>query len=120
MGRNGYLDRQRQRDFYIKRETQYLNERQCLDAMIVALHEMGFGKDRINKTLDAYVKYRREIADMFMNDRYDNKDKDMNYSKEKLDRAMRQFMGDDFPDFETRYGQIDIGKPMFDGGMFFK
>lgn len=99
------------------RIAQYTNERQCLDALIIALNEeFGFGKDRINRLLDAYIKARYEIADLFMDDRYVNKDKELNYAKEKSDRAFRQIMGEQYPSFEKRY-HFDIGKPMYEGGL---
>lgn len=120
MKRNSFLDRVQKVNAENMRTAQYINERQCLDAMIVALNEeFGFGKDRIRRVISAYVRNRKEIANMFMDDKKSNGDKMLNYSKEKLDRTLRQFMGEQFPPFEERYC-VDIGKPMFDGGVIYE
>ena len=51
-----------------------------------------------------------------MDDRYVNKDKDLTYSKVKLDNRLQSIMGADYPSHKTRY-TINIGKSMFDGGI---
>ena len=102
------------------RIAQYSNERQCLDAMILALNDgFGFGADRVAKFLDFYVQNRTDVARMFLDDRYKNGDKELTYSKEKCDRALRRIMGDSYPSFDERYN-VDIRKGMYDGGIVLK
>lgn len=99
------------------RTAQFSNERQSLDAIIIALNrEFGFGADRINRFIDAYIYERKAMADLFLRDRWVDKDKELTYSKEKSDRILREIMGQDYPAFGERY-TVDISKPMYDGGV---
>ena len=100
-----------------QRYAQFMNERQCLDTIIVTLNrEFGFGADRINRFIDAYAKEKRFFADMFMNDRYVDNDKELAYAKEKSDRLLRSIMGEDYPAWDERY-EVDITKLLFEGGI---
>lgn len=99
------------------RTAQFTNERQSLDAMIIALNrEFGFGADRINRFIDAYIRERCDVADLFLRDRWVDKDKELTYSKEKSDRILKEIMGQNYPSFGERY-TVDIRKSMFEGGV---
>ena len=96
---------------------QYVNERQSLDALIVAINdEFGFGAERINRLLARYIETRKEIADMFLDDRHKNNDKELTYSKAKMDKRLQSIMGPDYPEHDVRY-TVNIGKSMCDGGI---
>ena len=117
---NSFLVKVNERIKEESRIAQYCNERQCLDALIVSVNEeFGFGKERISRLIDAYIKSRKEIADMFLDDRHINGDKDLNYSKEKMDRTLKQIMGNDYPDFEKRY-HFNMNFAMYEGGLTVK
>ena len=85
--------------------------------MIVAINEeFGFGAERINRLISRYIEERKEIADMFLDDRHKNNDKELTYSKGKLDKRLQSIMGTDYPEHDVRY-TVNIGKPMYDGGI---
>ena len=76
--KNAYLARLEQEKQDRARIAQYVNERQSLDALIVAINdEFGFGEERINRLLARYIETRKEIADMFLDDRHKNNDKEL-------------------------------------------
>ena len=115
--KNAYLAQLEQRMQDRARVSQYVNERQSLDALIVAINEeFGFGEERINRLIAQYIKTRIEIADMFLDDRHKNNDKELSYSKGKLDKRLQSIMGVDYPEHDVRY-TVNIGKPMYDGGI---
>ena len=115
--KNAYLAQLEQRMQDRARVSQYVNERQSLDALIVALNEeFGFGAERINRLLARYIETRKEIADMFLDDRHKNNDKELSYSKGKMDKRLQSIMGTDHPEHDVRY-TVNIGKPMYDGGI---
>ena len=54
--KNAYLAQLEQRMQDRARVSQYVNERQSLDALIVAVNEeFGFGAERINRLLARYI-----------------------------------------------------------------
>ena len=115
--KNAYLAQLERRMQDRARVSQYVNERQSLDALIVAINEeFGFGAERINRLISRYIEKRKEIADMFLDDRYKNKDKEIAYAKAKLDKRLQSIMGPDYPEHDVRY-TVNIGKPMYDGGI---
>ena len=115
--KNAYLARLEQEKQDRARIAQYVNERQSLDALIVAINdEFGFGAERINRLISRYIETRIEVADMFMDDRYKNKDKELAYSKAKMDKRLQSIMGPDYPEHDVRY-TVNIGKTMYDGGI---
>ena len=115
--KNAYLARLEQEKLDRARISQYVNERQSLDALIVAINEeFGFGAERINRLIARYIETRKEIADMFLDGRYKNKDKEIAYAKAKLDKRLQSIMGPDYPEHDARY-TVNIGKPMYDGGI---
>ena len=94
--KNAYLAQLEQRMQDRARVSQYVNERQSLDALIVAINEeFGFGAERINRLLARYIETRKEIADMFLDDRHKNNNKELTYSKAKLDKQLHSIMGPD-------------------------
>ena len=115
--KNAYLAQLEQRMQDRARVSQYVNERQSLDALIVAINEeFGFGAERINRLISRYIEKRKEIADMFLDDRHKNNDKELTYSKGKLDKRLQSIMGADYPEHDVRY-TVNIGKTMYDGGI---
>ena len=115
--KNAYLARLEQEKQDRARIAQYVNERQSLDALIVAINEeFGFGAERITRLVSRYIETRKEIADMFLDDRRKNNDKELTYSKGKLDKRLHSIMGSDYPEHDTRY-TVNIGKTMYDGGI---
>ena len=92
--KNAYLAQLEQRMQDRARVSQYVNERQSLDVLIVAINdEFGFGAERINRLISRYIETRIGVADMFMDDRYKNKDKELAYSKAKMDKRLQSNIG---------------------------
>ena len=115
--KNAYLAQLEHRMHDRARISQYVNERQSLDALIIAINdEFGFGAERIGRLISKYIDTRIKVADMFMDDRYVNKDKEIAYAKAKLDKRLQSIMGPDYPEHDVRY-TVNIGKPMYDGGI---
>lgn len=115
--KNAYLAQLEQRMQDRSRVSQYVNERQSLDALIIAINdEFGFGAERIGRLISKYIDTRIEIADMFLDDRRKNNDKELTYSKAKLDKRLQSIMGADYPGHEDRY-VVDLRKPMYEGGI---
>ena len=113
--KNAYLAQLEQRMQDRARVSQYVNERQSLDALIVAVNEeFGFGEERINRLISRYIETRKEIADMFLDDRHKNNE--IAYAKAKLDKRLQSIMGPDYPEHDVRY-TVNIGKSMYDGGI---
>ena len=115
--KNAYLAQLEQKMQDRARVSQYVNERQSLDALIIAINdEFGFGAERIGRLISKYIDTRIEVADMFLDDRHKNNDKELAYSKGKLDKRLQSIMGADYPEHDVRY-TVNIGKPMYDGGI---
>ena len=83
-----------QRDFTIQ---------QCTDMLLIAANEaFGFGEDWLVKLLEAYQRVFEDYAEMAIED--GRADPDIEYTREKVDRKLRQILGDHFRPWEDRYG----------------
>ena len=71
----------------------------CMDqAAIILNRDFGFGSDRLERFNAAMVELYGQYADIW------NKDsKDVVYSKETMDRALKQIWGDKFVPWNVRY-----------------
>ena len=88
------IDMAFQRDFTIQ---------QCTDMLLIAANEaFGFGEDRLVKLLEAYQRVFEDYAEMAIED--GRADPDIEYTREKVDRKLRQILGDHFRPWEERYG----------------
>ena len=75
---------------------------QSLDIALLTLHnDFGFGPDRNARFEEAFRKTFLEYAQMCVEDGQD--DPDIDYTKEKLDRALRAACGDGILSFDERY-----------------
>ena len=76
---------------------------QCADMMLIAANaEFGFGADRLNRLEEVFFSVFVEYADMAIEDGKD--DPDIVYTRDKLDRKLKQIMGPHFRPWEERYG----------------
>lgn len=80
--------------------TNYFFARQFMaDIMQITLNrEFGFGKDRIKRFCKAFSEMHDELASMWNSD-----SKDMEFTKHKIDEALKQIAGDEFVPWEERY-----------------
>lgn len=75
---------------------------QCADMMLIsAADEFGFGEDRLVRLHKRFEKVYRDYAALTVSDSKD--DKSIVYTKEKLDRKLKQILGDHFTPFDERY-----------------
>lgn len=96
---SGYLTRLRVQQAIRDREQQRLTRQQCHDMAIIALHlAFGFGPDRVAKFDKKVSEVWNEYADMAVSD-----EKQMVYTKEKIDRVLREACGENFVPWDERY-----------------
>lgn len=101
--RNGYLDRLAANQAVRDRQTRRFALQQAKDMMLIAAHtKLGFGPDRCKKLGDAFDEVFSVYADITLEDA--KTDKDIWYTKEKVDAALREACGEYFVPWEERYG----------------
>lgn len=75
----------------------------CFDAAIIALHEeFGFGKERCKKFKRALEDHLNAMASLIIQDA----DPEALYSREVIDRKLREILGDEAIPWEERYTAI--------------
>lgn len=73
------------------------------DIMLIAANEaFGFGRERAARLHEAWVQTWRDFGDLILDDL--KSDKDLEYSKEKIDRRLQEFLGEYFAPWDERYG----------------
>lgn len=98
-GKSGYLTRLQAQQAIRDMEQQRFTRQQCHDMAIIALHlEFGFGPERIARFDKKVLEVWNNYADMAVAD-----EKQMVYTKEKIDRVLREACGPDFIPWEERY-----------------
>lgn len=76
---------------------------QCKDMMLIAANEaFGFGPDRAKVLGDMFDNVFLECAGMAITDSKD--DKELWYTKEKVDAKLKEVCGEHFCPWEERYG----------------
>lgn len=76
---------------------------QCVDMMMIAANEeYGLGADRLQRLEETFYEVFKEYARMTLEDAKD--DRTIEFTKDKLDRKLRQIMGEHFVPWEERYG----------------
>ena len=74
----------------------------CADAAILAANEVFQRRgEKLVEFYNAFVRYAHEIAEMTMTDAKD--DKEIAYTKGKLDKQLQELLGEDFIPWEERY-----------------
>lgn len=80
---------------------------QALDIAQIALNrEFGFGPDRNARFSNVYMDTFLEYADLCIED--GEADEQIVYTKEKVDRALRQACGPDIKPFDERYATENL------------
>jgi len=76
---------------------------QCVDMMMIAANEeYGLGPERLSRLEETFYSVFKEYAEMTIEDA--KADKGIEYTKDKLDRKLRQILGEKFIPWEQRYG----------------
>lgn len=100
---NAFLARQQARTEKLCQMHREFTRRQCADVlMIAAAEEFGFGPARLKRLKDRYDKVYDEYADLITSDSV--ADPGLEYTREKVDRRLKQIMGEHFVPWEERYG----------------
>lgn len=74
----------------------------CADAAILAANEVFQRKgEKLVEFHNAFIKYANEIAEMTLADAKD--DKNIDYTKGKVDGRLKEILGEAFEPWETRY-----------------
>ena len=99
VSKNAYLAKVKaQREYEIARARLFTIQ-QCKDmAIIAAAQTFGLGPDRVKRFSDTYDKVFTEYAIMVQEDT-----KDIEYSKYKVDEALKAVCGEYFAPFDERY-----------------
>lgn len=101
----GFYKMFRTKEEYFRDVRWYQNyaRQQMLDAVCLALHEeFEFGESRFQRFMDAYDRAWCGIVELCNADV--KVDMDMQYSKDKIDRALKQAVGEkNFVPWEKRY-----------------
>lgn len=76
------------------------------DAAILAAHEVfGMGPGRAAAFANAYNDAMHELAELYVSDCEENRDKQIDYAKGKRDEIIRKIVGDqNFVPFDKTYG----------------
>ena len=77
----------------------------CADAAILAANEVFHRSgEKLVEFYNVFIRTAHEIAEMTLIDAQD--DKELAYTKEKLDRQLEKLLGENFVPWEVRYGQL--------------
>lgn len=96
---SAFLARQEARTQAILAEQRRMVIQQCCDMVMIAAHEaFGFGPERLHRLLLAYQDTWDEYATMTLEDAVD-----MEYTKHRVDEALKSICGDWFQPWEERY-----------------
>lgn len=105
MKRSGYLQRVRQDINRQLMESRSIHTQMCLDAAMIAANEVfNMGPSRAKAFADAFSSSLSDIATMTVSD--GKSDKELWFTKSKLDERLKQICGDNFQPWEVRYGEI--------------
>ena len=79
----------------------------CADAAILAANEVFHRSgEKLVEFHNVFIRIAHEIAEMTLADAKD--DKELAYTKEKIDRQLEKLLGDDFLPWEERYSRINL------------
>jgi len=93
------LERRHQREMH---EARMFTLQQCKDVMLIAANnEFGFGQDRIKRLSDAFDAAFMEYAQLVCADA--ESDKEIWYSKAKIDEQLQKICGEYFEPWGERY-----------------
>lgn len=97
-----YLARQRAKQAAERKINRLFTMQWCADAAILAAHEVFQRKgEKLVEFHNAFIKYANEIAEMTIADAKD--DKQIEYTKGKVDKRLQEILGDKFQPWEVRY-----------------
>lgn len=76
-----------------------------LDIVTITLGKLGMNPDDLEHFRDTYLETEADYCSEILQDFYDNHDKDLSYAKDRIDRAIKQYVSEDmFVPYDKRYG----------------
>ena len=100
---NPYLAKQAARIAAERRNASMFAIQQAKDMMLIAVGDaFGFGPDRAKRLSDAFDKAFTDYATLTLDDA--KADKDIWYTKAKIDERLKEICGEHFSPWEERYG----------------
>ncbi len=105
MKQSGYLKRlemaTQQHDMKVRNHQRTF----VLDIVTITLGKIGMNPDDLERFRDEYMRTEQEYCDEINEDFYGNGDKKLSYAKDRIDRAIQQYVtADMFVPYEKRYG----------------
>ena len=86
----------------VRQITSLVTMQQAADAAIIALNEcFHFGPERSQRFFDEFQRIFREIGSLCLEDA--KSDAEIAYTKETVDRRLREVLGENFVPWEERY-----------------
>lgn len=102
MKRSGYLQRVRQDVNRQLTESRAVHTQMCLDAAMIAANEVfNMGPSRAKAFADAFSSSLSDIATMTVSD--GKTDRELWFTKSKLDERLQKICGEHFQPWEERY-----------------
>lgn len=99
--KNALVDRIQREKKEVFLSAQHFTRQLCMDqAAIILNREFGFGAERIMRFNAAMIELYGEYAGIWNSDT-----KDVEYSKAKMDTALKQIYGDKLEPWEVRYAR---------------
>lgn len=109
--RNSFLDRIEANQRLNMELQRRFTIQQCEDMVLIAANEaFGFGEERLERLRQAYNKVHKEWAILALED--GRNDKNIEYTKGKLDQRLEAIMGKHFRAWEERYPDSIYGRRM--------
>ena len=103
MPKNNLLLRMQAKKKQELREMQAFVIQLSSDLMLIAANEaFGFGRERAKRLHQEWEAVWREFGVMVLDDYLG--DRDLAYTKERIDARLREILGDDLSPWEDRYG----------------
>jgi len=102
MSKSGYMDAVQKMYERKTRDYQATANQMALDSAIIAAHTVfGIGPKRAKEFGIELIKTMNEIAELMVTDSKD--DKQLVYSKTKIDELLQKICGENFQPWEVRY-----------------
>ena len=75
-----------------------------LDIVTIALGRFGMSPDDLRRFRDIYIEAEKDYREEILEDFYNNGDKKISYAKDRIDRAIKEYVPEDmFLPFDQRY-----------------
>ena len=85
-------------------ETRAIQRLMTLDVVTITLGKLGMNPDDLEQFRNAFMETEEEYITEIQSDYTDNHDRSITYAKDRIDRAMREYLPDEmFVPWDQRY-----------------